>query len=776
MKISSKQSKRSLLGRSVYLGLRASALLSLPLVAGAITGCLNRPVEPVEPRTTSTVVERLAQSSIERIDILLVIDNSGSMGDKQTILAKAVPDLVEGLVNPACLDENGAKVAQPALPTEDCPLGSEREVDPIFDVHIGVVSTSLGAHGVLGVCDDNGSTHKDDGGHLISRKDEAGGENVPTYQDHGFLAWDPKKQLTPPGDAELHGDGGLVDKLSTMVSGAGQNGCGYESQLESFYRFLIEPRPYERVVVEDVPSGLAKSKKTGEDKALLAERADFLRPDSLLAIVLLTDENDCSIKDEGYGWLAAAQTPMLKARHECEADPNDVCCKPCLASQGSCPDDPTCGTGYFGDNDPDDNNNLRCFDQKRRFGIDLLYPIERYVAGLTSETLTDDDGNVVPNPLYADLDPTDDLLATRSSRDVFFAGIVGVPWQDIARDPKDLKAGLKTSADLAKALPQGMTTWDVILGDPANYVPPQDPLMIESIDARTGQNPITGDVPAANGTHANPINGHERVVPDRKDLQYACIFPIDPVDCKDPANGCSECKLKADGTPVEPGNPLCDLDADGKPTIQARAKAYPGSRQLSVLKGVGDQGIVASVCPSESVDTTAVDYGYRPAIAAVVDRLKKRLGGQCLPRQLAPDDAGQVSCLIMEARHEDKTCDCSGKGRSDVAQAHSAAVSQAVSDPANPVDAPWNCFCEIDQLAGDALEACQSNPKKNVDLDGASVDGWCYIDAGTASSEVFGKYIAPICASSEMQEIRFVGEGGVRDGSVAFITCEHESE
>jgi len=59
-------------------------------------GCLSRPVEPVEPRRTSTIVERLTQSSVDKIDLVLAIDNSRSMADKQQILAKAVPDLVAG--------------------------------------------------------------------------------------------------------------------------------------------------------------------------------------------------------------------------------------------------------------------------------------------------------------------------------------------------------------------------------------------------------------------------------------------------------------------------------------------------------------------------------------------------------------------------------------------------------------------------------------------------------------------------------------------------------
>ncbi|EYF06119.1 Hypothetical protein CAP_2309 [Chondromyces apiculatus DSM 436] len=67
-------------------------------------GCLQRPIETLEPRTTTTIVERLTQSAVDKIDILLAIDNSISMADKQDILALAVPDLVEGLVNPPCVD------------------------------------------------------------------------------------------------------------------------------------------------------------------------------------------------------------------------------------------------------------------------------------------------------------------------------------------------------------------------------------------------------------------------------------------------------------------------------------------------------------------------------------------------------------------------------------------------------------------------------------------------------------------------------------------------
>jgi hypothetical protein len=60
--------------------------------------------------------------------------------------------------------------------------------------------------------------------------------------------------------------------------------------------------------------------------------------------------------------------------------------------------------------------------------------------------------------------------------------------------------------------------------------------------------------------------------------------------------------------------PLCQDAATGTfSNVQVRAKAYPGLRELEVLKGLGDQGIVGSICPANSRNTTAADYGARPS-------------------------------------------------------------------------------------------------------------------------------------------------------------------
>ncbi len=46
--------------------------------------------------------------------------------------------------------------------------------------------------------------------------------------------------------------GGLIGDFSQVVQGAGIWGCGIESQLESWYRFLIQPDPYQSL--QQMPS------------------------------------------------------------------------------------------------------------------------------------------------------------------------------------------------------------------------------------------------------------------------------------------------------------------------------------------------------------------------------------------------------------------------------------------------------------------------------------------------------------------------------------------
>ena len=553
-----------------------------------------------------------AAPKVDKVDILVSIDNSRSMADKQAILALALGDLVQSLTNPPCVDGQGNTAPQqPPSGMQACPAGTVREFAPLLDIHIGIVSSSLGGHGGSAcpvpapnaACTNEANPSNDDKSHLLARTDVCGSATVPTYQNQGFLAWDPEQTLTPPGDAN---PGDFTMKFRDMVLGVGQLGCGYESQMESWYRFLADPEPSQTITVVN-----NKATAMGVDMALLQQRGKFLRPDSLLAILMLSDEDDCSVKESSYFYLATNIDPLPRARQECATNPNDPCCNSCALAQGSCPDDAMCKAKPFLDIPTEDSANLRCFDQKRRFGIDFLYPVDRYTQALTSPLVPNRQGDLVPNPIFSDLDPTDNVTTVRDPGLVVIAGIVGVPWQAIARDPTNLSLGFKTAAELDQPVTGGGNGWDYILGDPSNHVPPNDPHMIASVAPRAG---LPGPTSAPN---ADPIHGHEYTIAQNDDLQYACAFDLPaPRDCAQPGvTGC-DCGLPGND------NPLCDPTTD---TLQVRAKAYPGQREVSLLKSVGAQGVVASICPSQISDATRADYAYRPAVTALIGRVKSRL-------------------------------------------------------------------------------------------------------------------------------------------------------
>ncbi|HTN82687.1 MAG TPA: hypothetical protein VL242_03355 [Sorangium sp.] len=776
---------------------------------GSAFGCLNRPIATNEPRTTATIVERLTQSSVDKIDLLLAIDNSGSMADKQDILAFAIPDLVEGLVNPRCINDAGASQTV-GSPNTDCPQGFKREFEPVKDIHIGIISSSLGGHG-SGACPEATSRSNVDMAHLLARETEsADNGTIPTYLNKGFLAWDPDQKLdgTPDmpgendGEADIDTDSpndlnntSLVGQLKLMVKGTGQAGCGFEAQLESVYRFLVDPEPYATIEIQDdaaVPTGL--------DQDVLRQRAEFLRPSSLLAIIMLSDENDCSIREEGRNYLVAETRNgfrLWRPRPECAVNPGDKCCRSCSQDQKGCDPVPECtgSDGFPARLSPqEDPVNSRCWNQKRRFGFDFLYPIDRYRRAFTEAQIANRRGELVPNPIFSDPNPDDLDNNIRDPGLVFFAGIVGVPWQDIARQDAEGKpdllrglnqdgepvGGFKNADELSVPVLDNAfsSTWELILGDPASYQAPKDPFMVESTAPRSGSNPITGDtiVPPAE-TGWNGINGREYTIPEGStgDLQYACIFDLpDSKTCEGMGQSC-DCRA----VPGETNdNPLCQPDggndqADPQPrtNVQIKAKAYPGLRELQLIRELGPQGIVGSVCPRQLDDDGAADYGYRPAIGAIIDRLKTVLGGQCLPRTLTPDPKGQVSCLILEARNTQGACNCGDTpARTDVTEEHKAARDKVLEDPIAQA-AGWDCVCEIQQLVGTEADACRNDPSDNVRVDGNPVNGWCYIDP---SIRIGNEDIVASCPPTERRIIRFTNEGEAQQGATLFITCSGE--
>jgi hypothetical protein len=692
-----------------------------------ITGDGGDPTHPMNGR----FVAPLRQGRVDKVDVLLMIDNSSSMADKQALLATAVPDLVGRLTNPVCVDPTSHQQVGMRNPDGSCSAG-EPDFDPVKDMHIGIISSSLGGHGTSGVCDQPDSRktfpHNDDRAHLLTRgpMDAA----ISTMGGKPFLNWNPA--MGGYADAAA-----LAMPFATMITGVGQHGCGYEASLESIYRFLIDPDPYDTIVIDKSVGGLGAASLTGTDLTLLAQRADFLRPDSAVVVVMVTDENDCSIIDGGqnfYSIVPPSGSPpksiLTHGTSGCLDNPNGPCCFSCLQHNtgddpppDGCPapgNDSECMKGQW--LKTEDPENLRCFNQKQRYGIDFLYPVQRYIDGFTKSQVVDRHGNGVQNPLYSDLKCMGAACAAeRDKRNVLLAGIVGVPWQDIANDPTTLGSGYKTAAQL-----RAENVWQKILGDPqpagtSRPLPPTDPHMIESVLPRAS---LPGpDSP----TNADPINGHEwdptKASPANADLQYACTFPL-PVggerNCTDSTD--CDCANPTGGMVADMKKPLCQ-GPGGYSTLQVAAKAYPGIRELQVLRGLSDQAVVASICPSNVTDSTRSDYGYRPAITAIVTQMRPALRGQCFPTVLSVDpNTKQVACNLIEVFNPPPGIDCSCEAT------QSGRVTAPDSHLTEEMKAKGSCRCEIHQLSdatdNGAATACRTEGTPSR----IPPPGWCYVD------------------------------------------------
>ncbi len=221
------------------------AILAAVVMSLVMTGCLNRDLAPAEPHTQSGVLEEIQQTGTTRVDMLFVVDNSNSMSEEQVVLTDQIRTMAEELINPS----------DPSAPS-------------VQDLHIGIVTTDMGTHGyTIQTCSnpsngDNGVLQN------IGRQDGC----APSYSapdcDRAECPWLIHSAAFPddgsdPANSPIWEDFGCIASLGT-------GGCGFEQQLESSYMALVvnteAGRPNE----------------------------GFLRDDSLLAIVYVTDEDDCS--------------------------------------------------------------------------------------------------------------------------------------------------------------------------------------------------------------------------------------------------------------------------------------------------------------------------------------------------------------------------------------------------------------------------------------------------------------------------------------------------
>jgi hypothetical protein len=233
------------------------------VVAGTLLlGCDERSLAAGAPCTHGqSALLRLPRS--QSLDLLVVIDSSASMAEEQRSLAAELPRLVEGLAS-GDLDGDGGL-----------------ELVPFSDVHVGVITGDLGSGPVAvptcraGLGDD-----------AILRSSRGDGRPCDGVHPHAFFSLGPSATV------------GSAERAVSCLVDVGTSGCGFQQPLEAALKALTP--------VADGPwtaDGYEVPRFHGADGTpdLEPGHGDGLNDGFLrygtLAVLLLTDEDDCSVRD-----------------------------------------------------------------------------------------------------------------------------------------------------------------------------------------------------------------------------------------------------------------------------------------------------------------------------------------------------------------------------------------------------------------------------------------------------------------------------------------------
>ncbi|MBI5488828.1 MAG: hypothetical protein HY905_15955 [Deltaproteobacteria bacterium] len=182
-----------------------------------------------------------------KVDILVVVDNSGTMSQEQAALVQRFPEMIMELTDPR-LDPGTGRPTHP----------------PVEDLNIGVISPDLGSMGYpIAGCEDD--PFDGDDGCLLHEPSVAVLGCETSYSS--FLFRNDTNRESYDAATMAH-DVACIGTLGT-------NGCNFEQPLR------------------------AMEKALGDNTAPGRCNAGFLRPDSLLALIVVTDEDDCSV-DPAY--------------------------------------------------------------------------------------------------------------------------------------------------------------------------------------------------------------------------------------------------------------------------------------------------------------------------------------------------------------------------------------------------------------------------------------------------------------------------------------------
>lgn len=222
-----------------------------------LTGCFERSLAPLTPCTRARVGETIEIQNLENVDLLFVIDDSGSMAEEQSALIAQIPRLVR------------------ILATGDSGLDGTVDFHPARSIHVGIVSSDMGvaaATGISTTC----SAVGDDGLLRVAPASCAGAQRGPVF------------------DFEQGADAAAFATDVECAANLGTQGCGLEQPLESMLKALTPTVPQ----VWTIPGYEPPVFLTGAGHGGTADaNTGLVRDDSVLAIILISDENDTSQAD-----------------------------------------------------------------------------------------------------------------------------------------------------------------------------------------------------------------------------------------------------------------------------------------------------------------------------------------------------------------------------------------------------------------------------------------------------------------------------------------------
>jgi hypothetical protein len=164
------------------------------------------------------------------------------------------------------------------------------------------------------------------------------------------------------------------------------------------------------------------------------------------------------------------------------------------------------------------------------------------------------------------------------------------------------------------------------------------------------------------------------------------------------------------------------------------------------------------------------DYGYNPAVGALIDRLKGALVASCLPRPLETNNEGALTCDVVEARLPTTGggCSCTAPGRSEVSNATRRAVEEELTflghcDGDTGVECSIYCMCGIQGFSGPDLQTCQ-----NSETDPMNIYGHCYVDPDNGLGN---PALVADCPATQRRIVRFLGPDVPLQNATTFIAC-----